>query len=252
MAAPWLAAIGKLLRLPSRLRIWREAFHQDVFGLRRALLYAARFVPVASVLDVGASDGSWSAECLHAYPDARYHLIEAQQAAHGSALDAFCRDHPRTTRVFAAAGPRMGTAYFDASDPFGGLASSDPAPGETRLTLPMTTLDAEVQAQTLSPPYLIKLDTHGYEIPILDGAADTLPGTNVLVVEMYNFDIAPDCLRFPRMIQRLEEAGFLPFDLVQIRRRPDDRCLWQFDLVLLRRTAACFRSKTYRPVPDPE
>lgn len=247
MAAPWLVNVGALLRLPSRLRIWREAFHQEVFGLRRALLHAARFAPVASVLDVGASDGSWSAECMHAYPDAWYHLIEAQESAHGSALSDFCRAHPRTSCVFAAAGPHPGTAYFDATDPFGGLASSDPCAGEAILTLPMTTLDAEVHAKSLRPPYLVKLDTHGYEFPILDGAAATLAQANVVVVEMYNFDIAPDCVRFPGMIQRLEDAGFLPFDLVQIRRRPADHCLWQFDLVCLRKTAACFQGNTYRP-----
>jgi len=40
-------------------------------------------------------------------------------------------------------------------------------------------------------PYLIKLDTHGVEIPILNGSAQTLKDTNVLVVEVYNFDFGP-------------------------------------------------------------
>lgn len=249
MSESWYGKIGKLLRLPFRLPRWREAYHQDVFGLRRGLVHAARFVPVASVLDVGASDGAWSAECMHAYPDAQYHLIEAQESFHGSALKAFCGRHAKASCVFAAAGPDVGTAYFDAHDPFGGLASSSPSAEGANLTLPMTTLDAEVQAKMLPSPHLVKLDTHGYEVPILEGAATTLADTNVVVVEMYNFDIAPACKRFPAMIQWLEGAGFLPFDLVQIRRRPADHCLWQFDLICLRNTARCFSENTYRPKP---
>ena len=40
---------------------------------------------------------------------------------------------------------------------------------------------------SLPGPHLIKLDTHGYEVPILCGATETLRNTNLLVIETYNF-----------------------------------------------------------------
>ena len=38
----------------------------------------ARGLNVNAVIDVGASDGSWTKDCLEYFPDANYLLIEAQ------------------------------------------------------------------------------------------------------------------------------------------------------------------------------
>ena len=35
-------------------------------------------------------------------------------------------------------------------------------------------LDKEIQKRKLRPPYLLKLDTHGFEIPILEGAKEII------------------------------------------------------------------------------
>src|ERR1700730_15699226 len=53
---------------------------------------------------------------------------------------------------------------------------------------------------SLPGPYLIKLDTHGYEVPILCGATETLRNTNLLVIETYNFRLIESCLLFDEII----------------------------------------------------
>src|SRR5262249_39781179 len=146
---------------------------------------------------VGASDGRWSRDVMGVYPAADYLLVEAQ-AVHEPALRRFCADHPNARYVLAAAGSREGEIEFDASDPFGGGApAARVAASGVRGRAPP--LDAQVAKLGLRPPFLVKLDTHGYEVPILDGAAATLAQTTVLVVECYNFRIAPGCLLFNEM-----------------------------------------------------
>ena len=54
---------------------------------------AARQHPLATVIDIGASNGQWSAAFMAHYPQANHLLIEAQPI-HEKALQAFCRQPP--------------------------------------------------------------------------------------------------------------------------------------------------------------
>jgi FkbM family methyltransferase len=189
--------------------------------------------PIRTVIDVGASDGRWSATAQRYFPEAEFLLIEAQGVPHEGALKRRARNDPRLHYVIAAAGDRPGSIHFDASDPFGG-AAAETAFRSSDLVVPMTTVDAEVGRLGLSGPFLMKLDTHGFERQVLEGATHTLRGAAVLVIEAYNFELRPGALRFHELCQYLEGLGFRPVDLVDIMRRPRDQILWQFDLVFVR------------------
>src|SRR5262249_52670133 len=144
-------------------------------GALRAL--AARRHAFRTAVDIGASNGSWSDELMRWFPDRQYLLVEAQQV-HEPALREYCARHPNAQYVLAAAGERAGRIFFETSDdPFGGAVSS--APGVGRVEVPVVTLDAELAARKLPGPYLLKFDTHGFEVPILKGAAETLKQTEV-------------------------------------------------------------------------
>ena len=202
-----------------------------------------RNVTINSVIDVGASNGCWSQAILPFYPHARYLCVEAQPV-HEPALSAFVARHANIEFVLAAAGREEGSIYFDATEPFGGIASSTPL-GSGGITVPMITIDSQVAARNLRPPVLIKLDTHGFEMPILAGAEQTLKQTNVLVIETYNFDIAPSAVRFSELCARLEAQGFRCIDLFDVMYRPADNALWQMDLIFMRSDRPEFYSNAY-------
>ncbi len=212
-----------------------------------ALGRLSRRVPVRTIVDVGASDGRWSRVAMRHFPRADYLLIEAQGAAHGAALRELAdRDH-RVHVVLAAAGDRVGEVRFDASDPFGGIAMKEPSgSGAEAITVPMTTLDAEVARCGLEPPYLIKLDTHGFEVPILQGARDILLRTNALVIEAYNFTLRDGTLRFHELCHHLSELGYRSADLADPMWRPGDGILWQLDLFFVPNTRPEFAHNAYR------
>jgi FkbM family methyltransferase len=187
----------------------------------------ARVIPVASVIDIGASNGSWSRLARSAWPNARFLLVEANPF-HRAALE-----RSRMDFVLAAAGDISGAAHFDASDPWGGVASHV-ATGEADIVVPMTTVDDEVARRRLPGPYLIKLDTHGFEREILEGAAQALAHTSLLVIEAYNFELRPGSMRFHELVAFAEKRGFRCFDLADPMRRPKDGVLWQLDLLFTR------------------
>jgi hypothetical protein len=99
----------------------------------------------------------------------------------------------------------------------------------------------------LEPPYLLKLDTHGFEVPILAGAARTLQGPSVLVIEAYNFTVRDGALRLPQLCGHLEERGFRCLDLVDPLYRSDG-ALWQVDAVFVRADAPEYRTEAWMPV----
>ena len=146
---------------------------------------AEQGVSVKTVLDVGASDGRWTAACLPYFPDADYVLFEPQPA-HNEALDRFAAFHPSKVKVIKkAVGGTEGDTFFNSESPFGG-ALTDHA-GEHRIRVGLTTLDAALKGTVAQPPYLLKLDTHGFERSIFNGANQTLEGCEALIVEAYNF-----------------------------------------------------------------
>lgn len=208
-------------------------------GLMRA---SARGTQIGTVIDVGASNGSWSETALKYFERARYLLVEAN-AVHRPGLESFKQRVPGSDYVLAAAGDRMGTLSFDMSDPLGGRASSTATKG--MVTVPATTIDHEVATRALPGPYAIKLDTHGFELPILEGAKATLPQTNLLIIEVYNFTLVPGSLRFFEMCNHLAALGFSPIDLCDPMNRPKDGAFWQCDMFFARNDIAAFQSNSY-------
>lgn len=206
------------------------------------LLKWAASTEVSTVIDVGASNGSWTRLAIKGWPNAQYFLVEAQKGPHEQGLITLTSESPQIQYVIAAAGPKNGTIYFDASDPFGGVASEGFTEG---VCVPVVALDDEIKNRNLRGPFLLKFDTHGFEVPILRGASRILENCSLLVIESYNFDISPECLRFPQFCAYMEGLGFRCIDICDVLRRPGDGCLWQFDIFFAPLTRSEFRQNTY-------
>lgn len=204
---------------------------------------ARRGVEVGTVIDVGASNGMWSAVCEKHYPNARYLLVEAQET-HRAALEDYCRRRPQAAYVLAAAGPRLGEIWFDDSDPFGGLASERQT-ASMRRKVPVTTLDHEIASRSLPGPYLVKLDVHGFEVPILDGAVEALRKASLVVIECYCFRVAEGSLLFDEMVARMRNLGFGVLDVSEPLWRARDGSLWQMDFFFAPLTRPEFASNTW-------
>ncbi len=203
-------------------------------------LLAGIGVAPATVVDVGASDGQWSALALEVFPEAAYVLFEPQPA-HSAALDEFAAVHPRVSVVRSAVGAESGVSLFDAADPFGGVLQK--APSEASIEVPVTTLDEALAGA--EPPFLVKLDTHGVEREILAGAAETLSRSAAWIVEAYNYEIEPGCLLFWELCASLHEHGFRPVEVVDVMHRPRDGTLWQMDVFFARADWPGFARVTY-------
>ncbi len=203
---------------------------------------AARLPALGTVIDVGASDGRWSRMASAILPPARYFMVEAR-AEHESGLKRTA-ERPGFSYRLCAAGDRDGTIHFDATELFGGLASETP-PERNGIEVPVRRLDGLAAEHRLAAPYAIKLDTHGYEVPILQGAGDLLRQAALLVIECYYFEVAPGALLAHEMCAWLAARGFRCVDLADPVHRPRDGALWQADLFFAPQADPAFASSAF-------
>jgi FkbM family methyltransferase len=242
----------------------KQRFFSFVQSVSRRLGYEARFhalpfndsslysalrrlsahqISFNSLIDVGASNGSWSQTFATRFPGKHHLLIDANKV-HLPALEAVCRRMPNWQYRFTAVGEKKGTLYFDDSDPLGGHLSARPY-NENYKPCPVSSVDDLVQETNLPAPFVLKLDTHGVEIPIIAGASKTLENTNILVIEAYNFIFGPPAVPFWELCQFLFKLGFRPLDVFDILYREVDDAFWQFDLLFARADLPLFRDPRY-------
>jgi FkbM family methyltransferase len=224
-----------LKRIKSQSQLNQTSFTMEG-GLFRC---KQRGIVVNSVFDVGASDGRWSEICMRQYPEATYQLIEAQKP-HEPKLEAFKALHPNADFILAAASNTSGEVYFDDSDLMSGLASNEPI-GAASKKLKAVAIDDLVRDRNLKPPYLVKLDTHGFEIPILEGARETLKQANLVIIETYNFKLRPGAPMYHEMVAYMASIGFSSIEVVDLMQRKRDGALWQMDTFFIPTTREEFK-----------
>ena len=186
-----------------------------------------RGLNVKTVIDVGASDGRWSAMCLNYLPDAKYLLFEPQ-VPHRVGLDRLKSINENVEYIAAAAGNYDGKIYFDNGNLWGGLAS-ETAFEENCIEVPVVKIDNEILKRKLEPPYLIKLDTHGFEVPILEGAKQAISQAELVIIETYNFRLTDNSLKYYEMCGYMEKLGFSSIEIADPMLRKLDYSYWQMD-----------------------
>lgn len=188
-------------------------------------------VSISTVLDVGAQ--LETPQLQQVFPDKPHHLFEPNESLL-CGLGANYREYERhvhhlalsdTTRqawqvMVAVTGDEA--THSRISPEF-----VNPAENEGVVDckpVQVTTLDS-LAGDIGKPPFLLKVDVDGHEIPILRGARETLKDTNIVVIE------APLSQLLERA-QFMVDAGFVLFDIVD----PSYYCqtLHQVDLVFVR------------------
>lgn len=204
----------------------------------------ARGLDVKTVVDIGAAAGRWTRKTLPLFPDARFLLLDPLEERHAD-LEALHREHSRVDFLIAAAGDSVGEAALTVASDLDGSGIYDGNSPAAR-KVPLVTLDSVLGERALPGPYLLKFDTHGFELPILAGATEALRETALIVMEVYNFQLTARSLRFHEMCAHLDTLGFRCADVADVSLRPRDKLLWQADFFFLPKNSPLFEYPAYR------
>ena len=165
-------------------------FDQDsmLVGIHRAKMLN---INPTTIIDVGAAEGKWTLSTMEVWPESQYVLVEPLEERKQE-LQQLTIQHKNTHLVPAGAGAKKSTIDFFVTKDLDGSGIADNGTGARKVTIEITTIDDEVSRLGLPGPYCINLDTHGFEVPIFEGAENTLQQTELLIIECYGFQIAPN------------------------------------------------------------
>ncbi len=232
-------------RLGYKLTSLQEIPYINEFTTEKGL---ARFVErggmINTVIDVGASDGRWSRTCIKYLPLSNYLLIEAQDP-HIKNLEEIKNQFQNVDYIIAAAGNYEGEIFFNNEELFGGIASDKPF-DDNCISVKVTTIDYQVEERKLIAPFLIKLDTHGFEVPILEGALKTIYNAGLIIIECYNYQITDKSLKYYQICKYMEEHGFSCIEVVDLMHREKDGTFWQMDIFFVPSNSVEFNYIKYK------
>lgn len=197
------------------------------------------FTP-STIVDVGANRGNWTIAAKSVYPDAHYHLFEANPD-HFDTLRATVHHlglSPSSAEVHSVA---LGSGFIE-----GALfhriknditsAGSSFYPEATHFekeTIPLRIYPLDFFSIKGSP-ILVKLDTQGSELDILKGAQGTLIDTEVVISEVSLLPYNRGAPLFAEVVAYMHSIGFHVYDLGDKFHRYADGAPFQVDVIFVR------------------
>lgn len=182
--------------------LWFRDNFGDITNLpnlfHRAVYRTPRAPGDGVILDVGANIGLAAAWFAREYPGRSIHCFEPlEENARMVRLNC-----PAAALRTVAVGREPGSVELSV-DRDAVMASTIPWDrAVARRTLEVVTLDDYIAAQRIGRVALLKIDTEGMELDVLDGARRTLACTGVVAMETHGRD------RHDGTLQRLRDAGF--------------------------------------------
>jgi FkbM family methyltransferase len=191
-------------------------------------------VRYGTVIDLGCADGHFFLfnYCMGLFPGASPVNIDANPI-YGGSLNAI-KNVLGGHFVIAAVSDSVGeTEMTNAVHPYWSSLRPPDDPyweringmSQNRTTVPTVTLDALKDRLNLQPPFLLKLDVQGAEAAALKGARETLTQTDVVICET-------DMDDFPAINRIMEDAGFVLYDLTELKRTENSMLGWFYPVYL--------------------
>ncbi|MDZ8055067.1 MAG: FkbM family methyltransferase [Aulosira sp. ZfuVER01] len=186
------------------------------------------------IFDVGAYKGDFTLSCLQVWPNAKIACFEALEE--------------RVNQLKSIASNNSNIQVFPG---LLGAQTLDEVPlheAETASSIlvehisqnfsvtfhPMWTVDQIVNENFSDrSPDLLKLDVQGYELEVLKGAENSLPGIQMILAEVNLLDIHQDVPLLAEVISWLSERDWVAYDICGLTRRPLDQALWQADFIFV-------------------
>lgn len=187
-----------------------------------------RGIEVNTIIDVGAASGSWSLSASELWPECNYVLFEPL-IERKAELEVLCANKKNFHFVGTAAGKDNGTVDFHVSHDLDGSGVAGGKGSQNLRTVEITSITDQVRLLNTPGAYIVKLDTHGFEIPIIEGCKEILKDISLFIIECYGFHITSDSLLFWEMCRYMEEKGFRLIDIIDVSHRPKDLAFWQCD-----------------------
>jgi FkbM family methyltransferase len=208
----------------------------------------------ATVFDIGAAFGDWSAEVATVFPSAHYELVEAV-AEYQPIIEHETRSIKHRHTTIAAATEQLGTVAIHVHQDFVGSSLKTEfedfnQKNSTLRKVPAVTIDSLTHKHNLKAPYFIKIDIQGAEIDALKGAQETLKKACGVLLEVSLIQAFKNGPILHDVITFMKSAGFVAYDLCNASYRPKDKALAQIDMMFVPESSQLIADKSFANEAD--
>lgn len=199
-----------------------------------------------TVIDVGAAYGTPALYEL--FLDARFILLEPL-SEFAPALREIAAGLKHAECLVAAAASTPGKVILNVHPDLVGSSLYKEEEGThvdgLERTVPAVTLNDVCAERGTQPPYLIKIDTQGSELDVLDGADRIMAETEFIVMESSLFGFFKGGPQILDALLYMKERGFVLYDIFDLQYRPLDGAMAQVDLAFVREGSKFRASHAY-------
>jgi FkbM family methyltransferase len=192
-----------------------------------------KFYP-KTVIDVGVAYGT--KDLYEKYPEAHHLLVEPLEE-YKSVLEKITKKYNAEYEL-AAAGAKEGVLEINVHPDLSGSSLLKEAEDSDVNGVPrkvqIITLDNLCRQKNISGPFLIKIDTQGAELEVLEGAKNILKETEVIILEVSFFQFYQNGPLLYDVVKWMKDHGFVAYDLFGGQNRPLDGALAQIDMVFVK------------------
>ena len=188
-----------------------------------------------TIIDVGVAGGTPA--LYNCFTHAYLLLIEPLKEFEED-LKAILRER-KGSYVAAAAGSSSGVVdFYKHVNHLSGSSlyqetMGDIADGQ-KISVPVIRIDDIIKEKSLSGPFLVKIDTQGSELDVLDGFQSHLAQTEVVVLEVSMFEFMKGAPQFYDVVDYMKQRNFVAYDIILGWNRPLDGALGQIDIMFVR------------------
>ncbi|WP_309379964.1 FkbM family methyltransferase [Cerasicoccus frondis] len=190
-------------------------------------------------IDVGAYEGKWAEFFVGCFPDSHVLMVEGQPGM-SAQIDKVVAEHPdHFGYEIALLGAEDGAeVVFHEMKTGSSVFEENSSVARNSVKRSLTTLDTLLERHPdFQQAQCLKLDTQGYELEVLRGAARLLRQVEVVLMEVSLVAVNQNAPLLAEVVAFMDERGFKVFDFCsQIRRK--DKVLWQTDLLFIRKGSA--------------
>ena len=185
-----------------------------------------------TVIDVGVARGTPG--LYKVLPEAVYHLVEPSPDARPH-VERLLREINGDYHAVAAGAEDGAVAFFNHDD-ISGSSLYAQVEGEAldgqRIEVPMRRLDSLLPCD-MARPVLLKVDTQGHELAVIEGARELLPTIDAVILETSMMEFRTGIPIFHEVIAAMAARGFVVYDLLEGHERLLDGALAQVDVAFV-------------------
>lgn len=187
------------------------------------------------IIDIGAYEGQWALEINQIFPGVQLLMIEGQQNKK-PLLDQVSKQIFGSKVNIALLGAEKKYVEFNIYESASSIFKEDNETNAKVETIQLQLLD-EIAVETgFESVDLIKLDTQGSEIEILEGGLNVLKSAQAVLIEVSMLGIYKGAPLVSDVISFMKDNGFILYDICSIMRRPYDKALFQSDFLFIKQT----------------